>query len=218
LPCSDKHSTTSLPNGIACATRAFTSRLGPLPASAAIAIGLIGSAADKVDRGWIAAAGTLFVILICVSGCYSGFAPYRLRRGKLQGNYEPCDGNKKRKTLGFGYDPAVDLPTWLHGKIKLEEKICGPLPTEQKLSLRRSKQMNLQDALDVERSALLLVQGLFAEIIAVLVLGIFMHGEPPWTQWLVGGVVAVPTVIILFWSLVVSPRRETDDQGGESPS
>lgn len=152
------------------ARAAFTGRLGPLPASAAIVIGLTGTAAGKVDRGWILAAGVLFILLVLVSTVYSGLPPYRLLRAPLQRERDQWPGSSESTSFGFGRD-ARDLSKWLEAKIALEERICGELRGEQGFSLTRSP-TNLQQALDVERSAFIIVQILFVGIIIAVVLGI----------------------------------------------
>jgi hypothetical protein len=158
----------------------FTSRLGPLPASAAIVIGLTGATANKVDDGWILAAGVLFGCLVVVSTLYSGLPPYRVMRGQLQ-REEKLDkwpGTPEVASFGFGRD-AYKLSEWLKAKIELEERLCGALPCEQFSLFRRPRNFSLtrqpedlQKALDVERSAFIVVQTLFVAIIGVLIAGI----------------------------------------------
>jgi hypothetical protein len=162
------------------ARASFTSRLGPLPASAAIVIGLTGATAKKVDPTWIVVAGVLFLWLVMVSTRFSGLAPYRLMRGRLQRELDEWPGKPKVTSFGFGRD-AYSLREWLKAKIELEERICGELRSEQRFSLlrllktfvsRRRSPEDLQEALDVERSAFIVVQVLFVAIIGVLIAGI----------------------------------------------
>jgi hypothetical protein len=81
----------------------------------------------------------------------------------------------------------------LEKKIELEGKFCGRLSTEQRFSL--SLQVtNLQEALDVERSASMLVQILFVELIFVLVAGIAMRDVIFAVQIGVGGGIALVTL------------------------
>jgi hypothetical protein len=61
----------------------LSGRLAPLPASAAIAIGLVGSAATKVNPLWIVEAAALLGAIVSISTVYSGLRPYRLIRGEL---------------------------------------------------------------------------------------------------------------------------------------
>jgi hypothetical protein len=151
----------------------FTARLGPLPAAAAIVIGLAGSAAGKANAWWIVEAAVLLALLIFVSTAYSGLPPYRLLRGEHQKSFEPGPG-RSGEQLAFGRG-APDLETWLMRKIELEQKICGPLERTQPFCLKMDVK-TLQEALDVERSAFVLVQLIFAEIILVLVCGLAMRG------------------------------------------
>lgn len=164
----------------------FTKTLGPLPASAAIVIGLVGSVAGRVGVGWLAGAAVLLVVLIVIGLAYADLPPYRLLRGARQ----PAGG------IAFSLD-AKDEADWLRRKIELEEELCGKSRTTQRFNLRREVD-NLQDALDVERWASVLVQLLFAEIVVALVLGITMQGVTEWVQWLVGGLLALGTLVALL--------------------
>jgi hypothetical protein len=178
----------------------FTARLGPLPAAAAIVIGLAGSAAGKANAWWIVEAAVMLALLIFVSTAYSGLPPYRLLRAAHQGSFEPGPA-RSGETLAFGLG-APDLEAWLNQKIELEQKICGPLQRTQPQCLRMDVR-NLQEALDVERSAFVLVQLLFAEIILVLVCGLAMRGVAFPVQAGIGGGIALATAA----GLVVARRR-----------
>jgi hypothetical protein len=192
-------------NRLRDARASFTARLGPLPASAAIAIGLVGSAGSKVNPLWIVEAAALLAAIVLISTVYSGLRPYRLIRGELQPEYEPQGpGNPGRpdpegERFAFGVD--VEKPAlWLEKKIELEGKICGRLSTEQRFSLALHV-TNLQDALDVERSASMLVQILFVELIFVLAAGIAMRDVIFAVQIGVGGGIALVTLgaLLLVW-------------------
>jgi hypothetical protein len=168
----------------------FTGRLGPLPAAAAIVIGLAGSAAGKANAWWIAEAAVMLALLIFVGTTYSGLRPYRLFRAAHQRFFEPGPAASGRQlTFGLG---APDLETWLKQKIELEQQLCGPLEPTQPVSLRLNVE-NLQEALNVERWAFVLVQLLFAEIILVLVAGLAMRGVAFPVQAGLGGGVALAT-------------------------
>ena len=54
----------------------WTTRLGPLPASAAGVTGFVAAKPGEVDSWWPAAAVLLFVALLAVSVGYSGLKPY----------------------------------------------------------------------------------------------------------------------------------------------
>lgn len=165
------------------ARAAFTSRLGPLPASAAIVIGLAGSVADKLNPLWIVEAAVLLGLLIVISAVYSGLRPYRLIRAEVQG-----DGRQ----LGFDVERS-DYEAWLDSKIALEQSIYGPLRRRQKVSLALDVG-DLQEAFDVERSAFVGVQLLFAEIIFVLVAGLALSDASFAVQAGVGGLFAFVTL------------------------
>ena len=182
------------------ARAAFTARLGPLPAAAAIVIGLAGSAAGKAHAWWVVEAAVMLALLIFVSTAYSGLPPYRLLRADHQGSFEPRPA-PSGEPLAFGLG-APDAGTWLERKIDLERELCGPLRRTQTFSLAMDVK-NLQEALDVERSAFILVQLLFAEIILVLVCGIAMRGVAFPVQAGVGGGIALATAA----GLVVARRR-----------
>jgi len=178
----------------------FTGRLGPLPASAAIVIGLAGSAADDVNKLWVVEAALLLALLMFISTVYSGLRPYRLLRARRQAHFDPAlaeDG----KELVFGLQ-APDRATWLQQKIKLEQELCGSLQLGQPFFLSLQVD-NLQEALNVERSAVALVQILFAEIVFVLVIGIVMNGSDRWVQASAAVVIGVATVGVLAYA-----RRE----------
>ncbi len=141
-----------------------TSRLGPLPASAAIVIGLAGTVADKVEQWALISAGGLFAAIVIVSMLFSSLRPYRIMRAKRSGS-----------TLAFQVPRDRDPATWLERKIAMEESIYGtPYRSQPRLYLSFSP-ANLQDAFDVERSVLNIVQVLFVLTIAVLLVGILVH-------------------------------------------
>jgi hypothetical protein len=178
----------------------FTARLGPLPAAAAIVIGLAGSAAGKANAWWIVEAAVMLALLIFVSTAYSRLPPYRLLRAEHQGSFQPGPA-PSGEPLAFGLG-ARDLDTWFRRKIELEQEICGPLQRTQQFCLTMGVR-NLQEALDVERSAFVLVQLLFAEIILVLVCGLAMRGVAFPVQAGIGGGIALATAA----GLVVARRR-----------
>jgi hypothetical protein len=196
----------------------FTGRLGPLPASAAIVIGLAGSSAGKVNPWWIAEAAVLLATLMFISTVYSGLRPYRLMRGRRQRRFDRWT-DPASESLAFGLD-APDRASWLAAKIELEQSIYGPPRREQfaNLSLRVD---HLQDALDVERSAFSLVSILFAEIVLVLVLGLAMRGTDFAIQAGIGGGIAVATALGLLyarhrWHLLEGWRDHAHEPPGES--
>jgi hypothetical protein len=144
-----------------------TARLGPLPASAAIVIGLVGAAAHRVDRGYLIAAGLLFVALIEISARYSSLAPYRMLLAKRHDAHPET----RERYVASTVDPSLGYARWLDKRTREEEQIYGPLRSRQPFTLTRDPQ-DLQEAFDVERSASNVVQYLFAAIILVLLAGL----------------------------------------------
>jgi hypothetical protein len=167
------------------ARAAVTRQLGPLPASAAIVLGLVGVASHAVAPGFLIAAAGLFFALMLVSIALSSLIPYRLLRGRKvldersrASATEPPPrpaGTLPATYIGETVEPDVDYATWLGDKIRFESELYGPL--------RRSQygffgHRDLQRAFDIERAALNVVQLLFAAIILVLLAGIIAHLQP----------------------------------------
>jgi hypothetical protein len=178
------------------ARAAITSQLGPLPASAGIVIGLVGSLDHRVERGFLIAAGALFGLVMLVSIRYSRLAPYRVLRARrvlrdrqsgaeCPGDSMPMESGDKGEPepwyIGSTVDRSLKPADWLTRKIALEEQIYGSLRKDQRVGLRRcikrlacpSRNVtDLQGSFDVELTALNIVQGLFACIVIVLLIGI----------------------------------------------
>jgi hypothetical protein len=149
------------------ARASWTARLGPIPASAAVATGVIATRVGQVDWWWAAFAGLLFVVLLVVSLRYSGLKPYRELRHNYQAEFDP--GWSKQ---GFGFRrEETNLEGWLTRKIELEERICG-VPGERKSRRRPTKNViSLTHALNVERAATNIVYALSLAIFVTLLLG-----------------------------------------------
>jgi hypothetical protein len=186
------------------AREGFTSRLGPLPASAGIVIALAGAVGKDVGDGWLILAGGLFALLVFVSIVYSGLTPYRLMRAE---RLSPSD------RLDF-WRESKDLQAWLRCKIELENDICGGLRAEQRPSLN-PKVDNLQQALDVERTAFTLVQILFVDIVLVVVLGLICDGGKGVYAGAAGGVLlfTLVAVVLAAWQRPFRGKAA----GGTSP-
>jgi hypothetical protein len=142
-----------------------TGQLGPLPASAAIVIGLAGTVADKVESWALITAGGLLAVIVIVSILFGSLRPYRLMR---------ATASKKASTdLGSTVASDVDEATWLRAKIELEQRLYGKLDPRQHLRLE-FRPTDLQEAFDVERTVLNIVQLLFVLIISALLIGILV--------------------------------------------
>jgi hypothetical protein len=143
-----------------------TSRLGPLPASAAIVIGLAGGVAHGVDPGYLIAAAILLFVLIVFRTVYSGLSPYRILLAKKLG----IQKDQPERFVGTTVDSSRQ-EQWLKERICQEGGIYGQLRTQQGFTLTRQPN-DLQEAFDVQRWVLIVVQLWFALIILVLVAGL----------------------------------------------
>jgi hypothetical protein len=163
------------------ARASVTQRLGPLPASAGIAIALVGSLAEKVsEAALIVAVGLLFVV-VCVSITYSLLSPYRALRAKYEEEFterriasSAAEAAKNEKTHELGFDERAQARDWLEHMIELERRIYGPLDAGRRSFRLPFRIATLQDGFDAERTGLYAVQVLFVAIIGALVAGILV--------------------------------------------
>jgi hypothetical protein len=123
------------------ARASITSQLG-LPASAGIAIGVVGALQEDVDGAWLVIASALLLVMVVTSIAFSRLAPYR----KLRAD----------RKVKVGGDAEAGEEKWLEDMIELERGLYG----------------SLEKALEAELAALYAVQLLFVAIIGVLVLGL----------------------------------------------
>lgn len=157
------------------ARASVTSQLGPLPASAGIAVSLVGTLADGVNDGWLIVAAGLFVLLVVISMRYSGLWPYRRLRAKYERELagrrdaEP-KGTVQPHKLGCRED--VSAREWLEHAIQLERRIYGPLRIGRPPIRLPFKIANLQDGFDAERTGLYAVQLVFVGVIVALIIGV----------------------------------------------
>jgi hypothetical protein len=145
-------------------------------------IGLVGAVGKDVGEGYLIAAVALFVVIILLSILFSNLAPYRLIRGRRIAAKRAKDKRTDNDALPFvsnTVDQASGTSAWLHDMIAFEDQIYGRLRTSQprlrphKWMLPHNwKSLDLQDAFDLERYVLNVVQLMFAAIIIVLVIGI----------------------------------------------
>ena len=159
------------------ARASVTSQLGPLPASAGIAISLVGTLADGVNDGWLIVAAGLFVLLVVVSTLYSGLWPYRRLRAKyeneLADHRDPGpNGGQEPQELGWRED--VSAREWLEHAIELERRIYGPLRIGQRPVRPPFGIASLQDGFDAERTGLYVVQLVFVGVIVALIIGVLV--------------------------------------------
>jgi hypothetical protein len=156
-----------------------TRQLGPLPASAGIAIALVGALAEKVSQDWLFVALGLFALLVCVSIAYSVLWPYRRLRAKYEEELaeeakarRPADPARSEKPHELGFDEGVPARDWLVHMIELERRIYGSLDASRHSFRLPFGIASLQDGFDAERTGLYAVQVLFVFIIGALVMGV----------------------------------------------
>jgi hypothetical protein len=157
----------------------ITSKLGPLPASAGIAISLVGALAQEVSAVALGVAVSLFLLLISVSITYSLVWPYRRLRAKYERELA-LEANSSSvakhgdKPFELGFDEHASGTDWLEHMIKLERRIYGSLDAGGRSFRLPFGITNLQDGFDAERTGLVIVQLLFVAVIGTLVVGVLV--------------------------------------------
>jgi hypothetical protein len=139
-----------------------TRQLGPLPISAGVVAGLVvGLDPDSIDHKWLLwLALGLFGLLVLLSILYSNMRPYRVLR------------RIKEKELPEAERPSTDVTEleWYTRTLALENRIYGR-DRERLLEWRLPWRIDsLQEGFERERTGLILVQSLFAVVIALLIL------------------------------------------------
>jgi hypothetical protein len=143
------------------ARAAITRQLGPLPASAGIAISLVGALAEKASAVALVVALVLFGVLVAVSIAYTFLPPYRTLRAKYE--YHSHE---------LGFDEHAGAKEWLEHMIALERRIYGTVNTRRPYFRRPRGIGNLQDGFDAELTGLFIVQLLFVAVVVTLVAGV----------------------------------------------
>lgn len=162
------------------ARSAFSRQLGPLPVAGGLVLGIFTSFGHHPHHAvtWVAVG--LFAFSVIVSMGASGIAPYRrLRAGKVDEQERESQWRRPELQGAMDTDKLLTatglLPEeeWLRQRIKLERSLYGPPPIPRSRSdlLRRGKNMNLQQAFELERYAVFIVQLLFVAEIALLFAG-----------------------------------------------
>jgi hypothetical protein len=159
------------------ARASVTRQLGPLPASAGIAISVVAALArNRVDKIWLIVALGLLGLIVVVGILFSMLAPYRRLRARFEHVLrEDAGGQAGHKTTAeyqLGFDKDVSNECWLEHMVELERRIYGPLRTRQRSFKSPFKIRTLQDGFDAERTGLYIVQLLFVALITVLVVGL----------------------------------------------
>jgi hypothetical protein len=153
------------------ARRAVTAQLGPLPAAAAVLLGLFAGLPENVhNRGLVWAALALFIGVILLSAWGIRISPYRRLSGDLDA---PTTQD------GLRDDDSLPRKDWLLERIKQERRIYYGAPAggtqrpqnwrDRWLTRARCQPLSLQASFDRERSTLLMVQILLAAEVVLLV-------------------------------------------------
>jgi hypothetical protein len=164
------------------ARASVTRQLGPLPASAGIAISVVGAlASSRVDDAWLIVASVLLLLLVVVGIVFSVLAPYRSLRAQHEEEMaretasdraaEPTAGSTEHK---LGFDEQRSKALWLNHMVELERRVYGPLRADRRSFRHPFKIRTLQQGFDAERTGLYLVQLLFVALIAALVTGLLV--------------------------------------------
>ncbi len=161
------------------ARASVTRQLGPLPLSAAVVAGLVTGFAppgkQPIQHTWMLwAAGGLFAALVLLSILYSNLKPYRqlrFEKESLRDRQRPTqivDRVLDRPYAASNRDAEAE---WYRRMIRLERAVRGE--SRSKWSEHRVpwRTDSLVDGFDKERTGLVLVQGLFAAVIVLLILG-----------------------------------------------
>jgi hypothetical protein len=152
-----------------------TKRLGPLPASAGIVVGLAATASSNIADWAFWVIGVLFAAIVVISERGSHIPPYReLRAQRLDSRAGPgpADSIGQRDACPNEYtvdDPDLDASGWLRQMICLERDVYEGRHSDDSAATRRQ---TLQQAFNLERRALTRVEYLFAAMVLVVVAGI----------------------------------------------
>lgn len=162
------------------ARASVTRQLGPLPASAGIAISVVGAlASNRVDKGWLIVALVLLALIVATGIVFSVLAPYRRLRAQHEHDLaRKAAGSQAAEPAEYqlGFDEHVSNKRWLEHMVELERRIYGPLRTSQRSVRGPFKIRTLQEGFDAERTGLYFVQLLFVVLIAALVIGLLAGG------------------------------------------
>jgi hypothetical protein len=172
---------------------AFSRQLGPLPVAGGLVLGIFTSFGNHPHRvtTWVAVG--VFAFSAVLSMAASGIAPYRrLRSQKVyEQNKNKPDSQWRRPELQGAMETGKVLTAtsvlreeaWLRERIKLERSLYGPPARQPKRGdlLRRlwdvrllwddTEITTLQQAFEIERYAVFIVQLLFVAEIALLFAG-----------------------------------------------
>lgn len=158
---------------------AFSRQLGPLPLAGGLVLGVFTAFAKHPHRTLTWVAVGLFALSVVLSMGASGIAPYRRLRARLFAKHEETYDQWRRPELQGAMDvddgdvtadDVLSEPDWLCERIKLERKLYGPPASRLHRPdlLRPGNWTTLQQAFEVERYAVFIVQLLFVAEIVLL--------------------------------------------------
>jgi hypothetical protein len=141
----------------------FARGLGPAPASAGIATGVVAALGEGPNQValWFAV-GVLWAMVV-LSTWYGAKAPYRHLYARKVPKAERASGADKPEDF-------LEITDWYREMIRRERDLYGSLQTTNRYLPPWKRAKNLQDGADLERTGALLVQGLWVIVISLLVL------------------------------------------------
>jgi hypothetical protein len=159
----------------------FARPLGPAPASAGISTALVSALGPNLDRGFLWAALGSLGLLVLAGVAYDGKPAYRhlyalelvgertsgSSRFALPKNQAKLSREAAVKVL---QDELLDPIEWHKTMIERERAIIGPPAVCNSYRWPWFEVTTLQDGVDVERTGLRAVQGLWLSVIVMLVL------------------------------------------------
>ena len=152
----------------------FARGLGPAPASAGIATGVVAALGDGKNPGFLFAAVGVLVAMVTVSIAYDGALAYRhlyARRIKALRSTGLQEEELLPKASDWHQKPEDRLREvkWYRAMISVEREIYGPEYDHNRFRLPCVAVTNLQDGVDLERTGVRLVQGLWVVVVGLLV-------------------------------------------------
>ena len=141
----------------------FARGLGPAPASAGIATGVVAALSEGPNHVVLWFAVGVLCAMVMLSTWYGAKAPYR----HLYARTVP---EAVRASAAQKPEDSLEVTEWYRKMIRLERDLYGSLRTENRYLPPWKRAENLQEGADLERTGALLVQGLWVIVILLLVL------------------------------------------------
>jgi hypothetical protein len=141
----------------------FARGLGPAPASAGIATGVVAALGEGRNQLVLWFAVGVLGAMVVVSTWYGGKAPYRHL-------YAEKFSKTKRASGAEEPEDFLGIADWYREMIRRERDLYGCVQTRNRYLPPWTKAKTLQDGADLERTGALLVQGLWVIVILLVVL------------------------------------------------